>query len=30
VKFMGISVEDAVRMASETPGEILGMLEKEG
>jgi len=30
VKFMGIPVEDAVRMASEMPGEILGMLEKEG
>ena len=28
VKFMGIPVEDAVRMASETPAEILGMFEK--
>ncbi len=27
VKFMGIPVEDAVRMASETPAEILGMFE---
>jgi len=26
---MGIPVEDVVRMAFETPGEILSMLEKE-
>ena len=27
-EFLDIPLQDAVRMASETPGEILGMLEK--
>jgi N-acetylglucosamine-6-phosphate deacetylase len=28
VRFLGIPLEDAVRMASETPAEILGVFEK--